>query len=84
MMDRTFNPAKKPASKRAVHTIGTARVRPVTKLRTIDEVAELLNASTRTVRRLIASGELPVHRFLRIVRIADADLVAFLAVNCSV
>jgi excisionase family DNA binding protein len=67
-----------------VHTAGTAG-RPVTKLRTIDETAELLNVSPRTVRRLIESGALPVHRLPgRLVRIADADLAAFLAASRSV
>ena len=44
--------------------------RPVSRLRTIDEAAELLNVSPRTVRRLIESGALPVHRLGRLVRIA--------------
>jgi excisionase family DNA binding protein len=74
---------QRPASKRAVHTVGTAS-RPVTKLRTIDETAELLNVSPRTVRRLIESGALPAHRLGRIVRIADPDLVVFLAASRSV
>jgi excisionase family DNA binding protein len=58
--------------------------RPVTRLRTIDEAADLLNVSPRTVRRLIESGALRVHRFGRLVRIADGDLAAFLAASRSV
>jgi excisionase family DNA binding protein len=58
--------------------------RPITRLRTIDEAAELLNVSPRTVRRLIESGALPVHRLGRLVRIADPDLAAFLAASRSV
>ena len=57
--------------------------RPVTQLRTIDETAELFNTSPRTVRRLIESGALSVHRFGRLVRISDDDLAAFLAANRS-
>jgi|HubBroStandDraft_3_1064219.scaffolds.fasta_scaffold1094337_2 excisionase family DNA binding protein len=58
--------------------------RPVSKLRTIDDTAEILNTSSRTVRRLIASGALPVHRLRgRLVRISDADIAAFLAANRS-
>jgi excisionase family DNA binding protein len=58
--------------------------RPVKRLRTIDETAELFATSSRTVRRLIASGALPVHRFPgRIVRISDADIEAFLVANRS-
>jgi hypothetical protein len=41
MTNRTFNPAQRAASKGAAHITGTTRVRPVTKLRTIDETAEL-------------------------------------------
>ena len=36
--------------------------RSVPQLRTIDETAEILNTSSRTVRRLIDSGALPVQR----------------------
>ena len=59
------------------------RARPVTKLRTIEETAELFNTSTRTVRQLIASGAMPVHRLGRSVRISDADIGAFLAASRS-
>jgi excisionase family DNA binding protein len=46
---------------------------------TIEDTAAGLDVSTRTVRRWIDHGELPVHRIGRIVRIARTDLVAFLA-----
>ena len=62
----------------------TRRARPLGKLRTIPETAEILNVSTRTVQRLIASGALPVYRLGRSVRISDADIAAFLAANRSV
>ena len=58
--------------------------RVVTRLRTIDETAELLNVSPRTVRRLINSGALPAHRLGRLVRIADGDLAVFLAASRSI
>jgi excisionase family DNA binding protein len=74
-----------PAPKVASRTTGTGTPgRPATKLFTIEEVAETLNVSSRTVRRLIESGALPVHRFGRLVRISGADLAAFLAANRSV
>ena len=76
MAHRTFNPAQRPASKRS------ARI--TTKLRTMDETAELFNTSTRTVRRLIDSGALPAHRLGRCVRISDLDIAVFLAANRSV
>jgi excisionase family DNA binding protein len=80
MTPRTSNPARSPS-----RTTGTGiRGRPLTRLRTIDEAAELLNVSPRTVRRLIESGALPVHRLGRLVRIADQDLGAFLAASRSV
>lgn len=60
------------------------RARPVTQLRTIDEIAELLSVSQRTVRRLIKSGALPVYRLGRTVRIADADIAALLAANRNI
>jgi excisionase family DNA binding protein len=85
MTSRTSNPPRSPTSTRASRTTDTGvRGRLVTRLRTIDEAAELLNVSPRTVRRLIESGALPVHRLGRLVRIADADLGAFLAASRSV
>ena len=43
------------------------------------------DASVRdSLRRLIASGELPVHRLGRSVRISDADIAAFLAATRSI
>ena len=48
---------------------------------TIDEVAEMLRVGPRTVRRQIAAGELVAYRFGGCVRIAEADLRAFLAVH---
>ncbi len=47
----------------------------------VDEVAAALSLSTRSVRRLIDDGKLPVHRFGRAVRIAEADLKLFLALH---
>ncbi len=47
----------------------------------IRSVAAALDVSTRTVRRWIATGDLPVHRVNGIVRIAEADLRAFLALH---
>ncbi len=45
----------------------------------IKTVAETLEVSTRTVRRWIARGELIAHRMNGVIRIAEADLRAFLA-----
>jgi excisionase family DNA binding protein len=51
------------------------------KFFTIAEVAERLNVATRTVRRWIKVGDLVVHRVGNVVRIADSDLRAFLALH---
>lgn len=51
------------------------------KLFTIVEVAERLHVVTRTVRRWIKAGDLVVHRIGGVVRIAEADLKAFLALH---
>jgi excisionase family DNA binding protein len=48
---------------------------------TMGQVAEALGVSDRTVRRWVAGGALPVHRFDGVVRIADRDLLEFLAVH---
>jgi excisionase family DNA binding protein len=48
---------------------------------TITEVAESLHVATRTVRRWIKAEDLPVHRVGGVVRIAEGDLRAFLAVH---
>jgi excisionase family DNA binding protein len=84
MTYRTSNPPRSPASTAASRTTGTGvRGRPV-RLHTIDETAELLNVSPRTVRRLIEAGALRAHRIGRLVRISDEDIAAFLAANRSV
>lgn len=48
-------------------------------LHTVQQVAETLQVSDKQVRRWIASGDLVAHRLGRQLRIADADLRAFVA-----
>jgi excisionase family DNA binding protein len=48
-------------------------------LHKVTSVALRLGVSERHVRRLIASGELPVHRIGRAVRVSEDDLARFLA-----
>jgi excisionase family DNA binding protein len=55
--------------------------RGLPKYYAIDAVAEALDVSPRTVRRWIAKGYLVVHRVDGVVRIADGDLGAFLALH---
>jgi excisionase family DNA binding protein len=50
-----------------------------TVLHKVATVARRLACSVRQVRRLIASGALPVHRLGRAVRVSEDDLVRFLA-----
>ena len=84
MNHRPSNP-RRSISKAPSHTSGTAmRRRALTPLRTIEETAEILNTSSRTVRRLIDSGALPVHRIGRLVRISDSAIATFLAATQSV
>jgi excisionase family DNA binding protein len=51
------------------------------KFFTIAEVAERLHVAGRTVRRWIVAGDLVVFRAGSIVRVAESDLRAFLAVH---
>ena len=49
------------------------------KFFTVDEVAEILNVCTRTVRRRIDRNKLIAHDFDGIVRVAESDLRDFIA-----
>ncbi len=51
------------------------------KFHSIKAVAESLDVSIRTVRRWIANRDLAVHRVDGVVRMADGDLRAFLALH---
>jgi excisionase family DNA binding protein len=52
--------------------------KPIMRFYTVAQVAELLEVSTRSLRRWIADGELRHHRLGRQVRILESDLRAFL------
>lgn len=60
---------------------GRHRGSALPKYYAIRTVAESLDVSTRTVRRWIATGDLIVHRVDGVVRIAESDLRAFLALH---
>jgi excisionase family DNA binding protein len=47
----------------------------------IREVAQQVGVCTKTIRRLIDSGELHIHRLRRQIRISEEDLIAFLNKN---
>ena len=54
-------------------------VKPRSTMLTVEDAAERLCLSTRTVHRLLDNGELPKHQFLRSVRISQDDLDNYIA-----
>jgi excisionase family DNA binding protein len=44
----------------------------------MEEVAEILGLSKRSVQRLVATGALRVHRLGRAVRVSDSDIAILL------
>jgi excisionase family DNA binding protein len=60
---------------------GHSSVRAALLFFTIGDVADFLGVSERSVRRWIKSGDLPAHRFGGAVRIAEADLRAYVATH---
>jgi excisionase family DNA binding protein len=51
------------------------------KFYTIEQIAECVDSSTRTVRRWIEKNLLVAHRINGLVRISEADFLAFLAAH---
>jgi excisionase family DNA binding protein len=69
----------------AVSTMhSSSRTRDALQLLTVEHVAERLHVSTKSVRRYIDRGELPVHRLGGLIRISEADLQQFLEARRSV
>lgn len=52
---------------------------PSSRFLTVADVAIRLGVSPKHIRRVIARGDLPAHRFGRAVRIACADLEQFIS-----
>jgi len=48
---------------------------------TVAEIADRWQCSERHVRRVIASGQLTVHKFGHLVRVSDADLRTYERIN---
>ena len=65
----------------APHAVTADRKLEQIRFFTVVEVADRLSVSTRTVRRWIGAGELVVYRVGGVVRIAEYDLRAFLALR---
>jgi excisionase family DNA binding protein len=57
------------------------RPKAPTKFYTINQIADSVEVSTRTVRRWIEKGLLVAHKINGLVRISEADFQAFLAVH---
>jgi excisionase family DNA binding protein len=57
------------------------RPKAPTKFYTIEQIADCVEASTRSVRRWIDEGLLIAHKINGLVRISEADLQAFLAAH---
>ena len=57
----------------------TNRPKSSPKFYTIDQIAEFVEVSTRTVRRWIQNKLLVAHRINGLVRISEGDFQAFLA-----
>lgn len=51
------------------------------KFYSIEQIANFMEASTRSVRRWIGNGLLVAHRINGLVRISEADFQAFLAAH---
>ena len=58
--------------------VDTSRI-PPQRFLSIEQVADVIQLSTKQVRRIIKRGELAHHRFGRLYRISPADLDSFLA-----
>src|SRR5262245_41971820 len=63
---------------RAFQCNGTVMKTEPTKFFTVDQVADMLGVSTRSVRRWIKQKKLVAHHFGAAVRIAETDLKAFI------
>jgi excisionase family DNA binding protein len=57
---------------------GRRRRRDEIKFYTIEQIADSVEVSPRTVRRWIKEGLLTAHRINGLVRISEADFLAFL------
>jgi excisionase family DNA binding protein len=82
LMARSEDPRATYKCNSKVRSGGRSGERPrVPRFLTIDDIAQSLDVSTRTVRRLIKSGALVAHRIGGVVRVAEADFLTFLAIR---
>jgi excisionase family DNA binding protein len=59
----------------------TDRPKSLPRFYTIEQIAECVDASTRSVRRWIEKGLLVAHRINGLVRISEVDFQAFLVTH---
>ena len=83
MKSRASKPTQRVTNPASRITVTGIPGRPVGKLHTMKEVAEILSLSKRSVQRLVATGALRVHRLGRAVRISDLDIATLLAETYS-
>ncbi len=84
-MSNTELPALGNAARSALHTREPRHTRSVpTKFFTMEQIADCLGVSPRTVRRWIDDELLVAHRIKGVVRISEADFAAFLAARRGV
>jgi excisionase family DNA binding protein len=61
--------------------VGARKRTAIPKFYTIEQIADCMDSSTRTVRRWIEKKLLIAHRIDGLVRISEADFLAFLAIH---
>ena len=76
---RPAEPARDPKMNHRGNSAGHKTSRSASGFSKVRQVAEKTQYSERQVRRWIADGDLPVHRFGRSIRVSDEDLEVFIA-----
>ena len=54
---------------------------PTRRLLSVDDIATAMGISAKTVRRMIARGELVSHRIGKLIRVSEEDLATFLKLS---
>jgi excisionase family DNA binding protein len=54
---------------------------PARRLLSVDDIATAMAISPKTVRRMIARGELISHRIGKLIRVSDEDLATYLKLS---
>jgi excisionase family DNA binding protein len=59
----------------------TTKATSLPRFYSVDDVAEQLRLSSKSIRRLIESGQLHAHRFGRQLRMSEDDLAVFISMR---